>query len=91
MKTDLDFKQRGYLANLARLRAIQLAKLSKKTLSDSQRVELEEEFAFAETLAAVLDAGEDIVVDRPTPAVVTLRRDIDAVGSTGSGGAQPRP
>lgn len=87
MRFDLSFLERGYHANLLRIRASNLRGLVEDRSKAALRQELESEAAWCEEQARKLDdAEESIVASDREPIKVDSRRDIDSVDGPKSNG-----
>jgi len=83
MKVELSALERGFVANTMRIRAMGARAKAKKTKSDRQRADYEEEATTAEGLAIRFDDGEELVMDEAVPITADPRIDLDYLDNTG--------
>jgi len=87
MKADMSFLERGYVANLYRIRAAHQRSLASTRTASATRQELEAEAAWCEQQALKLDdAEETTTASEKEPIKANPRLDIDAVDKPAGNG-----
>jgi len=87
MKIEMSFLERGYTANLFRVRASRQRQLASERSGSATRQELEQEAEYCETQARKLDdAEEPAAVSDKAPIRANPRADLDNVDGPATNG-----